>query len=62
MRTPPGVSHRRRLICRFVFTTSGNISKPITAETTYTLSCITQSGSTLTKSDGSQVCVTGVQK
>ena len=28
----------------------GNISKPITAETSYTPSCLTQNGTTLTKS------------
>ncbi len=28
----------------------GNISKPITGETTYTLSCTTQNGTILTKS------------
>ena len=48
MRTPPRVSHRRRLISHFVFSTVGNLSKPITTATTYTLKYLDLTGATKT--------------
>ncbi len=43
-------SEQRQLERPSISILGGNVSKPITGETTYTLSCLTQNGTTLTKS------------